>query len=129
MSEYVPYEISVEATPSWMDRPIKVVFATATPNGSTSQAVYLDEAERDALILALGGVLAEQGEPEWEYARSEVLDDGTTAFGAPVATLAEAIHRRDIDRVNYPWPEELGVGRRRKPGPWLPVEENGENDG
>lgn len=61
-------------------------------------------------------------EPEWEYGQSEVLTDGTVAFGSPVETLEEAIHRRDIDRINYPWPEELGVGRRRKAGPWKPVE-------
>jgi hypothetical protein len=60
-------------------------------------------------------------EDEWEYAQSEVLDDGTVAFGNPVDTLEEATRRRDLDRMSYPWPEELGVGRRRKAGPWEPV--------
>lgn len=60
-------------------------------------------------------------EPQWEYAQSEVLDDGTVAFGSPVETLEEAIRRRDVDRMSYPWPEEIGVGRRTKAGPWEPV--------
>jgi hypothetical protein len=67
-------------------------------------------------------LLAEREQPssgiEWEYGQSEVLDDGTIAFGAPVPTIDEAIRRRDLDRMSYPWPEELGVGRRRKAGPW-----------
>ena len=77
-----------------------------------ARAKYIAAALRDA------GMLTETG---WEYAQSEVRDDGTTAFGNPVASLEEAIRRRDIDRAAWPWPEELGVGRRRKPGPWEPV--------
>lgn len=73
---------------------------------------------RDAIVLAA----REQSEPQWEYAQSEVLQDGTTAFGAPVDSLEEAVRRRDVDRINYPWPDELGVAKRLKAGPWLPVE-------
>lgn len=81
---------------------------------------------QDTLATALRSLLGEYkrltAEQEWEYAQSEVLTDGTTAYGMPVATLQDAVRRRDIDRINYPWPEELGVGRRRKAGPWVPVE-------
>lgn len=62
-------------------------------------------------------------ETRWEYAESEVLNDGTTAFGNPVESFEEAVLRRDAHRVAYPWPEEIGVARRRAPGPWSPIPE------
>lgn len=65
-------------------------------------------------------------ETEWEYGRSEILNDGTTAFGSAVPTIEEAIRRRDALRASYPWPEEIGLGRRRKAGPWEPVTEGGD---
>jgi rubrerythrin len=75
--------------------------------------------ETEALLTQAG--LDPNARPEGEYGQSEVLQDGTVAFGAPVATLEEAIRRRDVARINYPWPEEIGVGRRLKAGPWHPV--------
>ena len=54
--------------------------------------------QRDASRVVLD-VLAEQGEPEWEYGYDSIAD-------------AEA---------------ERPTLRRRKAGPWEPVEENGEN--
>ena len=92
--------------------------ALQTVSDTSRTASVVAAALRDA------GMLTETG---WEYAQSEVLDDGTTAFGAPVASLEEALRRRDIDRAAWPWPEELGVGRRRKPGPWEPVPPEEEN--
>lgn len=76
----------------------------------------------DAVIAALSAQRQDHTEPEWEYAQSEVLGDGTVAYGSPIETIEEAIRRRDLDRMNYPWPEELGVGRRIKAGPWELVE-------
>ena len=59
---------------------------------------------------------------EWEYGVSEVLDDGVVAYGYAVPTEVEARARQDAMRRSYPWPEEIGLARRRKAGPWEPVE-------
>jgi hypothetical protein len=58
---------------------------------------------------------------EWEYGMSEVLTDGSTAFGYPVPTRIEAEARVAATRRNYPWPEEIQLARRRKAGPWEEV--------
>jgi hypothetical protein len=60
VSEYTPYKIKVENAEPWMDRPLKLSFTTETPNGSNSQVVYIDEAERDEMVRLLAG-LSENG--------------------------------------------------------------------
>lgn len=76
--------------------------------------------------LIIEALVAPAVTEDWEYGQSEVLRDGAVAYGTPVETLDEAIRRRDLARTNYPWPEELGVGRRRKAGPWEPIPEGDE---
>lgn len=60
---------------------------------------------------------------EVEYTFSEVLDDGTVAYSSPFATLEEAAEAQAKARMNYPWPEEIGLARRRAPGPWAVIPE------
>lgn len=50
---YERYTIHVSEAEKWMDRPIKVEFRTPYSNGYNSTVIYLDEAERTELILAL----------------------------------------------------------------------------
>lgn len=50
---YVPYQIKVEASERWMDRPIKVSLTTPTSAGSNSSVFYLDEVEAASLIAQL----------------------------------------------------------------------------
>ena len=70
---------------------------------------------------ARASVLAEQGEPEWEYAweadeavRATLRPRGPRIMLDDVPTTPEAI-------ANFPRGQRI---RRRKAGPWLPVEEN-----
>ena len=113
-----------------LDRAVMGVVANVSNFPEKVQARLLGQNMRplgDRIIEAVLAAGYRKQEPdEWEYGQSEVLQDGTVAFGPPVETLEEAIRSRDIDRINYPWPEELGVGRRRKAGPWEPVPENGD---
>lgn len=52
-TEYLPYDIEVAQSESWMERPIKVTFSSPTPTGSTATAVYLDEEEARDLVRKL----------------------------------------------------------------------------
>ena len=59
----------------------------------------------------------------WEYTFSEVLVGGATGYGHPVETLEGARAAQQMAQMNYPWPEEIRVARRRKAGPWEDVPE------
>ena len=63
---------------------------------------------------------AEQGEPEWEYG---VYDPSSNEVD-PCGT--EPVTRESFTGIRW---EETGehIVKRRAPGPWLPVDENGES--
>lgn len=77
----------------------------------------------DAEVRA--SVLAEQGEPDWEYGISSGC--GSVDY---VGTR-ESVEARvaSFEKAGAPLRPPESIVRRRKVGLWLPVEENGENDG
>jgi len=62
MADYLPYDIIIENSEKWMERPIKVTLNTPTPNGTTGTAIYLDQKEAFDLIHKLAHFAVKLGE-------------------------------------------------------------------
>lgn len=79
----------------------------------------LNPVEANRLIFELADALeAATAEPEWEYGTGHTLDPG---IGAPETSREAAVIRADA--WNVATRSRTGVVvRRRKAGPWFPVE-------
>ena len=77
-------------------------------------------AAHDAEVRA--SVLAEQGEPEWEYGIEYTPKTGVAKWHDG---LESARRRLRYMRRTHAWAHDTArIVRRRKAGPWEPVEEN-----
>lgn len=86
-----------------------------THGDSQTRADFLagwDAAVRDSVVSE---------EPEWEYGTEYDIDANESVF---TATHSEEMARKWVAES----PHDTGLVRRRKAGPWLPVEQKGPND-
>lgn len=72
--------------------------------------------KKDDLIalVEFASVLAEQGEPEWEYGVEYEISDTESVF---TAAHSEAMARKWVEES----PSDTGLRRRLPAGPWLEV--------
>jgi hypothetical protein len=82
---------------------------------------------------ARASVLTEQSEPEWEYRWARENGEHAWPFGAGDSEDGETLDKVKAAPARDPEPEYFDGAHieRRTPaapaGPWVPVEENGEN--
>jgi hypothetical protein len=114
------YEADYERAKTKIEKVVATHDAEVRQEQADHDAVRIDDLT--ARLAAAERLLAEQGEPEWEYRYAEIYPDATYTYGPKgdpdrsFATAAEAQQAR-VDDSDV-------VLRRRKAGPWLPVEEN-----
>lgn len=98
----------------------EMTLSAAASHGAVNMADELAAALRDAITELARGVVAE--EPEWEWA---LMADGDDEPWSDCYKTREHLAERC---GGLAWRDDERLVRRRAPGPWVAVEQEGERD-